>query len=362
MIPLVLVGFLGLGATLVLLTRFGHQGERTASTDLAAHAGAMILFAGLGFSVVWYGFIPLARAAAASPASIGALVGLFLLVVVEGGRRLAGLVFLWSTRRPVEFDRAGFELRNAAVSAIGYSAVGAGVGWVTAVLPRPLHILLLPAFVAALPFFQAVVRPWIMLARAPTLSDAEGHSGLSDVTAWFEQLTSSSGVASVRLRLQPGNMRNAYVVGGFWGHWVVVGEGLLGELSERELKAILAHEVAHVIRNDVRRYLFAAGAAGTVYALGLPGVFRLWQDGQVMLGIALAAMLGSICFGVIPGWVSRRAEFAADRLSVRLVGNPLDLASGPERLAKLKGFTTDRESLTHPSVDRRIKALEAAKA
>ncbi|HSW28650.1 MAG TPA: M48 family metallopeptidase [Longimicrobiales bacterium] len=350
------------GSALVVWTRYGHRGEGSSLSDIVAQLGAMLLVGSVGAAAVWYGLRPLFGAYGSTPVRMGALAGLGILTVVSGGRRLAALLFMWSTQRPLDLDRAGFAARSIVASALGYSAVGAGVGWAGTLLPSGLRLLLLPVFVAAAPFFQAVVRPWLVLLRAPTLSCASASPGIAGLEAWFAETCRARGLARVRLRVQPGRLRNAYVVGGFWGHWVVVGEALLEEMTEVELKAILAHELAHVVRRDVRHYLAAAGVAGTLYLLGLPGVFRLWQGGQVALGVVVAGVLGAVCFGAIPGWVSRRAEFAADRVAVDMLGDPESLAAGLRSLSRIKGFPTDREGLTHPSVDSRIRALGRAQA
>jgi Zn-dependent protease with chaperone function len=129
-------------------------------------------------------------------------------------------------------------------------------------------------------------------------------------------------------------------------------------MEARELKAILAHELAHVLRSDVTLYLATATVAGTCYALFLPMVFRLWEGGALLSGTVAAALLGALCFGAVPGWVSRRAEYGADALATSLMdGDGRGLASALASLARLKGDSPSQESLTHPSVASRIRAL-----
>jgi len=105
---------------------------------------------------------------------------------------------------------------------------------------------------------------------------------------------------------------------------LVVSTGLVAALDERELDAVLAHELAHVANYD----------AAVVTALSVPRVAaarairRYGINPIVALGAGVLAVTGRFCTAV----VSRVREFAADDAAVAITGDPAALASALETL------------------------------
>ena len=180
---------------------------------------------------------------------------------------------------------------------------------------------------------------------------------------------------------------------------------LLEMLDDRELDAVLAHEVAHLARRDAalmeicsapsRVLLALAASLVRRFAGGIirrPAMFLLPGADVVMVAIAaVATCCAPPAFAI--GWmsrlsllgISRSREFSADAAAVTLIGRPSALASA---LLKLEGQRdwAPRSDLrevdayavlcnvgarssplgrlfsTHPPTERRVKRLTAIKA
>lgn len=168
-----------------------------------------------------------------------------------------------------------------------------------------------------------------------------------------------------------------------WGEraLVVVSEGLLQSLSLRELRAVLAHEIAHMRNHDLPLFALvaamqrlthlAAGALSLVLVLGFPlllmGVILL--PPRALLYLALVPILSLLAQQALV----RTREFQADLGAAELTGDPDALAWALQRIdrsqrpwwAVLSGGTAARRSglsellSTHPSTRERIEHLQA---
>jgi heat shock protein HtpX len=108
-------------------------------------------------------------------------------------------------------------------------------------------------------------------------------------------------------------------------------------LSPREVRGVLAHEIAHVANRDVLVATVAAGLATAVTHLahvfafsGLMGN-RDQEEGHGASGLlfAIAAPIGAT---LVQLGISRSREYMADETGARLSGDPLALASALEKL------------------------------
>lgn len=134
---------------------------------------------------------------------------------------------------------------------------------------------------------------------------------------------------------------------------LVVSEGLLDLLDERELAAVVAHEFAHVANRDAAVMTAAAlptGAAERVLEL-LAGptagvrygaVSRADRADAVMtVGLVLVFPIW-LCARALAASLSRAREFTADDGAVAITGEPAALATALERIdGRLDGTTTD---------------------
>jgi len=136
---------------------------------------------------------------------------------------------------------------------------------------------------------------------------------------------------------------NAFATGRNPEHGVVaVTTGIRRLLTPRELRGVLAHELAHVKNRDIlvasiaamiaTVISFVASAAQWAFMLGGGGRDRDESAGSAIGGLVLA-IVAPIAATVIQLAISRSREYLADAEGARLAGDPLALASA---LAKLE--------------------------
>ena len=118
---------------------------------------------------------------------------------------------------------------------------------------------------------------------------------------------------------------------------ICVTEGLLDTLNRRELRTVIAHELAHVANRDALLVSVAAALASMImfvaqFAWLLP-FGREDEDDANPIGALLLLVLGPVAAMVLQSGVSRSREYEADRVAAQVTGDPLGLA---DALAKLE--------------------------
>lgn len=115
--------------------------------------------------------------------------------------------------------------------------------------------------------------------------------------------------------------------------------GILQMLSARELRGVMAHELAHVRHRDILISTISATMAGAISALANFAVFFGGRDSEgrpanPIAGIAVA-LLAPLAASLIQMAISRAREFEADRGGAEISGDPLALA---DALAKIDAY------------------------
>lgn len=105
---------------------------------------------------------------------------------------------------------------------------------------------------------------------------------------------------------------------------LVLSKGLIETLPERELEAVLAHEVAHLSNDDLQLTSWLLVPLFAAEFLHDDGE-RPWDGDPIGWLLATVALVGV-------GVFSRGREIAADRAAVAATGDPGSLASALERL------------------------------
>jgi heat shock protein HtpX len=121
---------------------------------------------------------------------------------------------------------------------------------------------------------------------------------------------------------------------------VAVTDGIMQLLDERELRAVLAHEIAHIKNRDVLVATIAAAIAAAVtylahaaqFAAIFGGGHRDDEEGGSVFGQLALAIVAPIAATLIQLGVSRSREFLADEAGAKLSGDPLALASALQKL------------------------------
>jgi heat shock protein HtpX len=233
--------------------------------------------------------------------------------------------------------------------------------------------IILVALTLAAPRVPAETLMRLYSARLVPLDDSQ-LSSLVDVLAWRAGL-----VQRPDLYLIPSMTLHAFAAGTPAHPAIAISEGLVRQLSLRELAGVLAHETSH-IRN------------GDLWIMGLADLATRVLHGLAYLAIALAAYNGiAYIRGFEPiAWtaiailyltpaainllqlaLSRAREYEADRLAAALTGDPVGLASALRRVETYTGHFWEDLTLpvparrvpqpsllrTHPPADQRVARL-----
>lgn len=261
--------------------------------------------------------------------------------------------------------------------------------------------------IQAFPYATIGSALWIVIAYFFNQSIIDAVTGGHEVTRQeqprlynlLENLCISRGIPMPKLKIVDSPALNAFASGLNRSQYsVTVTTGLLNALNDREMEAVLGHELTHIRNGDVQLMVVAviiAGVIGFVAELFFRMFFNSsWNlsgggrssssssDGDKKGGgafavILLAVALIGLAWGlslVVRFALSRSREFLADAGSVELTKDPDAMISALRKIegrGELPGATSavmemcidnPREGFvdlfaTHPSVDSRVKAL-----
>ena len=206
-----------------------------------------------------------------------------------------------------------------------------------------------------------------------------------------ENLSITTGLPMPKVYIVDDNAPNAFATGRDPDHAIVAATtGLLDIMDDKEVTAVMAHEMSHVKNYDIRVSMIVFGLTcviGMISDLAFRMMFygnrRRDNEGSPVgyVLVILAAVLSPLFASLAQMAVSRQREYLADASAVQITRYPEGMISALKKLqahsqpmksqniaaegmyinnSLRKGFFSDLFS-THPPIEKRIERLEHGK-
>ena len=154
--------------------------------------------------------------------------------------------------------------------------------------------------------------------------------------AMIAELANRAGIPMPRVYLIDEAQPNAFATGRNPSHAAVAATtGLLQRLSARELRGVMAHELAHVKHRDILTSTITASIAGAIGTLANFGMlFGGDEDNRNPLFAVMILILAPIAAMLIQFAISRSREYDADEGGAAISGDPHALASALPKIER----------------------------
>jgi heat shock protein HtpX len=254
----------------------------------------------------------------------------------------------------------------------------------------------------AIPWVTIGTVIWILIAYKFHQKMIDALTGGHEVTRkeqpriynLLENMCISRGITMPKLKLMESPALNAFATGLNQKQYsITVTSALVDRLDDKELEAVLGHELTHIRNGDVRMLVIAVVMAGVI-SFFAEMVFRIVfhsgagfrrsssggdrkGSGGVIIAVVIAVAMIALAWLlsiVIRFALSRKREYLADAGAVELTKNPDAMITALRKIegrGELEGATSavmemcvdnPRSGIadlfaTHPSIDNRIEAL-----
>ncbi|MDI9636314.1 M48 family metallopeptidase [Kamptonema cortianum] len=236
-----------------------------------------------------------------------------------------------------------------------------------------------------------LVAIWFLIAfvfqEKLTMSMARAHEinrkTYPELYNLVENLSITAGIKMPKLYMMDSEALNAFASGISVNNAVIcVTSGLVEKLNKNELEAVLAHEMSHITHRDMRLLTIATlfvGIIAIISQITLRSLlFRRSSSDKkgypLLIVVLITSILGYFIAILSKFAISRKREFMADAGSVVLtkdkdamiaalkkISGKSEVADAPSDL-RFMLFDNTESYLglfdTHPSIEKRIKALE----
>jgi heat shock protein HtpX len=285
-----------------------------------------------------------------------------------------------------------FALTNVAVLAVIYIVLGVlGVDQILSRNGSSLNLGNLLVFSAVVGFSGALISlalsKWMAkMSTGARVIDTPRNSTESWLVTTVYRLADASNIRRPEVAIYDSPDVNAFATGPTRNNSLVaVSTGLLQRLGQREVEAVLGHEISHVANGDMVTLTLLQGVLNT-FVVFLSRIVGFVVD-RVLLrnergagaGFFVASLVAQILLGILASmvvmWYSRQREFRADAGGARLAGRGAMIGAlqGLQRIHQpaelpeaLRAFGIAGSSptglrrlfMSHPPLEERIAALQ----
>ncbi|WP_313032475.1 protease HtpX [Massilia alkalitolerans] len=254
-----------------------------------------------------------------------------------------------------------------------------------------LDLPMLLAFAALMGFGGAFISLWLSKPIAKWSTKARVIAQPANATeAWLlntvAEQARKAGIKMPEVAVYEGEP-NAFATGATRnGSLVAVSTGLLASMSQEEVEAVMAHEVAHIANGDMVTLTLVQGVVNTfvvflarVVGYAVDQMLRRNDSEQsgpgigYMVTVVVCEILFGILASIIVMYFSRQREFRADRGAARILGRPQPMIAALRRLGGLAEGELPKNMAafgisgkgalslfsSHPPIEARIAALQA---
>jgi heat shock protein HtpX len=257
-------------------------------------------------------------------------------------------------------------------------------------------------FLRTVPWIAIGVAVWFAVAwfsHTALINNATGSRPLERkenkrIYNLVENLCISAGMKMPKVNIIEDDSLNAFASGINPDTYTVsLSRGIINKLDDKELEAVIAHELTHIRNRDVRLLIISVIFVG-IFAFISETIFTSMRYGSISRGkkdnggiaviiALLLAVVGFIIASLFRFALSRKREYLADAGSAELTRNPLALASALRKISvdptieavkrndvaqmfienpqkEIKNSSVSFTSLfaTHPPIEERIRLLE----
>lgn len=274
--------------------------------------------------------------------------------------------------------------RNTYLIILAFIAIIAGLGWVFSAVYGSTGIFwgtLVGAAVYALVQYFAAAKMALAMNGAKEIRKQDNPR----LYRMVENLAITNGMPMPKVYLVDDPAPNAFATGRDPNHaHVAATTGILDLMNDRELEAVMAHEMGHVQNYDIRVMMIVFGLVSAIGLIADVLVRMFWFSGDnrpsnpvfLIIGI-VAALISPIVAALVQAAISRQREYLADATGAMTTRDPEALASALEKLGAagtavrrqntstahlffanpLRGSSFLRAFSTHPPIEQRVQRL-----
>lgn len=265
------------------------------------------------------------------------------------------------------------------------------IGLIGAVFAWAMNNWVISAWVIGIAAVYAVIQYFASSSLAVAMTGAREIEKKDNPKFYntVENLTLTAGLPMPKVYIIDDKAPNAFATGRDPKHAVVAATtGLLDIMDEKELTAVMAHEISHVKNYDIRVSCITFGLVCLVGLLSDLGLRMFYlgdrDDDRSPIGfivILITAIFAPLAGSIAQMAVSRQREYLADASAVNITRYPEGMISALKKLEThsqpmrrqnaatealyinepmKKGFFSELFS-THPPIEKRIERLENGK-